>query len=116
MPAETEIKIDTAKMTAVAQVVNNQMNIIRSCFSFIKQQSSDLTKNHWEGSSADAYAGNMKRLCSEQSFSGVITTNYVIKALEEYVLDLNKAAAEYEATERRLDTVISALPTDVFGI
>jgi len=116
MPAGAEIKIDTAKMAAVTQVIRNQMSIIRSCFSFIRQQSLALKKDCWEGASADAYFANMKKLCSEQPLSGVITTAYVIEALEEYVLDLTRAASEFEATERNIDTVMKALPTDVFGI
>ncbi|MCL2151795.1 MAG: WXG100 family type VII secretion target [Oscillospiraceae bacterium] len=116
MPTGAEIKIDTAKMAAVAQVISNQTSIIKNCFDSIREQSSRLQGECWEGESADAYFSNMKKLCSQQALSGAITTGYVVSALEEYTLDLNKAAMEYNSTERNLDSLHKALPTDVFGI
>ena len=116
MPTGIQIKINTAKMTAVAQVVNNQMNIIRNCFDNIREQSSGLLGNFWEGASADVYNNNMKKLCSEQPGSGSISAGYVVAALEEYVSDLRKAASEFDKTESKLEDRNLALPINVFGV
>ena len=116
MPTGIQIKISTAKMTAVAQVVNNQMSIIKNCFDNIREQSSGLRGNFWEGASADVYHNNMIKLCSEQPGSGSVSAGYIIQALQEYVSDLRKAASAFDKTENNIQTRNQALPIDVFGI
>ena len=116
MSAGVDVTIDTAKMAAVSQEVNNQMSIVNSCFESIKIQYLLLKNGHWEGASADAYFESMKKLCSEQSFAGGITTSYVAKALEEYVKDFNSTVSQYETLEQKMESQHQALPTNVFDI
>ena len=116
MSAGVDVTIDTAKMAAVSQAVNNQMNIVKSCFESIKIQYLLLKNSHWEGASADVYFESMKNLCSEQSLSGGITTSYVVKALEEYVADFNSTVSQYETMEQKMESQHQALPTNVFDI
>jgi WXG100 family type VII secretion target len=116
MSTGLQIKIDTTKMSAVAQAVNNQMAVISSCFDNIREQYSELRGNYWEGMSAEAYFDNMKKLCNEQPLPGSVSAGSIVKALGEYVLNLNKAASEFNATERNLDAKHKALPIDIFGV
>lgn len=116
MSTGSQIKIDTAKMTAVAQAINNQMNIVKSCFDNIRKQSLGLRGSSWDGASADAYFDKMKTLCGEQPASTALSAGFIVGALEEYVFDLNKAAADYKATDREVESRVETLPTDIFSI
>ena len=116
MPTGNNIKIDTAKIKSVADVVSAQMNIIKSSFDSIRKDALELRGSFWEGASADAYYDNMKKLCYEQPLSGTITAGYVVNVLEGYVQSLNKTAKEFDTTEHRLEGVSEALPSNIFGI
>lgn len=116
MPAGTDIVINTGTMRAAARVVENQMNVVMSCFESIRGDALGLKGKDWEGDSSDVYCDSMEKLCNSQLAGGTITAGYIISTLQEYVADLNKAADDFETNEQKLETASEVLPSDIFGI
>ena len=116
MLAGSDLVLDSKKMRTVAKVVDNQMNIIRSCFESIRNDATGLKGNDWEGDSSESYYESMKKLCSDQPLDGVISAGIIVQTLKDYVSKLNDAADMYEANEKKLKARIEALPVDVFGV
>jgi WXG100 family type VII secretion target len=107
------LQIDPAKMSAAARIIDNQRSIIENSFNSIFQDA-DRLKNSWEGNSADAYQPIMAKLASLQDEQSAAF--FIVRALREYVLDLDKIAAQFTSTERQNKARDDALPADIFGV
>jgi|GEM_PF-3543464 len=117
MPRGTDIKIDTIKMRSVAKVIENQMNIVKSCFDSIRKDACDLTvSDYWQGESANAYYDNMKQLCYEVPLSGALTAGQILETLRQYVIKLNNAANNFDRNEKKLTSKNEGLPSNIFDV
>ena len=116
MSAGIEVKLDTAKMVLAAQTIRNQMSIVNNCFMTIKEEALGLKGNCWEGESADAYYENMKKLCDEQSKQDAVSTGFIVKTLDDYIQNLHLTSSSFTVSEKKLEAMMEALPTDVFEV
>jgi len=115
MTTGMDMQIDTVRMAEAAMVVDNQLNVVRSCIDSIKRDAMALKGEHWDGASSDVYHESMIKMCDEQ-LTGPMNAGYIISALQGYVQNLRTTAAEYEVTEKKLVERKEALPTNVFDV
>jgi len=116
MSGSSRITIDTKKLRAAAKVTNNQMSIIMSCFTVIRDDVNTLKGRNWEGDSADMYIESMSKLCNDQPVAGILTTGSVVKILKEYSGILNDAAAAFEKNEQKQEERVKSLRTEIFNV
>jgi len=116
MSNDVRVVLDTVKMRTVAKTLENQISIIKNCYSNIGKDGMSLRGSCWEGASADKYYDSMKALCHDDQLSGKVTAGHVVKILQEYVQNLNYAATEQERNEGKVQDRVEALPVSVFDV
>jgi len=116
MSGSTRITVDIRKLRASAKVIDNQLSIIMSCFTVIRDDVNALKGRNWEGDSANVYIESMSKLLNDQSAAGNITTGSILQTLKEYSNLLNNAATAFEKNEQKQEDRVKSLKTEIFTI
>ena len=116
MADNANVVLDTAKMRAVARVLENQASIIKNCYDSINSDALFLKGAHWEGESADAYCESMKALCSEMQAEGKVSAGSIVDILKKHAHNLHFTADEYDRNEGKVSERVKGLPVSVFGV
>ena len=116
MSGGTNIKIDTRKIKETAKIIENQSSIIMSCFTGINDELKSLSANSWKGDSADAYIGNMIKLCSNQYDAGTVNAESIMRTLREYSDYLNGMVTAFDRNEQKQENKMNSLKTKIFVV
>ena len=116
MTTEMVIRLDTRKMSETIQVIENQLNILRSCYDSIMHDATTLRGTHWDAASADGFIGAVNAMCSEEQTPGKATAGTVLNILRAYILDLNMVIEKSGRAENKITSKVEALPTNAFNV
>jgi len=116
MSGRTEISINTKVMRQAARTIENQLSIVSSCFTSIKDDLKSLRNGDWEGDSANAYIEAMNKLCGDGSGTDGLTSGGIVQILKSYADSLNNTAAAFERNEQKQEDKIQALNAKIFDI
>ena len=116
MATGIHVQLDAQKMRGAAQVIQNQLNIIRNCYESIKTDAMSLRNAHWDSASANNYFESIRILCSDDQIPGKVSAGSVAAILSAYVSDLNMIAEEFSAAETIISDKVESLPTNAFVV
>ena len=116
MATDADIRLDTKKMSETIRVIENQLNVLRSCYESIMYDASFLRGSHWDAASADGFIGIISAMCSEEQTPERATAGTVLSILRAYVLDLNMVIEKSSKAEKKITTIAEALPANAFKV
>lgn len=102
---EGKIKVTTGELTSAATSFGKRATNMNSLATDMFTTVTNLTKQIWTGSAAEAY---------NKKFSGLSKdVDKLTKMINEHVSDLNEMASIYEKAEQEAEKKISALKSTV---
>ena len=110
------IRLDTGKMSETIKVIENQLSILKSCYDNIMHDATALRGSHWDATSADSFMNTISAICSEEQSPGKATAGTILGILRAYVFDLNMVIEKSAQTEKKLTSLVEALPTNAFNV
>ena len=116
MAGDAVIRFDSGKISETIQVIENQLNIVKSCYDSIMHDASALRGANWDSASADSFIATISDMCSEEQTPGKASAGTVLSMLRAYVLVLNMVIEQSAQTENKITRIVEALPTNAFSV